>query len=67
LLLLLSLLALVLLPGDGVPVTASQLTCVVHTASVARVMRVPRVMAAALFLLLVFVDPNVGDQGLDFA
>jgi hypothetical protein len=37
-------------------------------------MRVPRVMAAVLFLLLflliVFVDPNarvVGDQGLDFA
>ncbi len=64
------LLALVLLSGDGVPVAASRLACVVRTASVARVTRVPHVMAAALFLLLVFVDPNawvVGDQGLDFA
>ncbi len=51
-----SLLTLVLLSGDGVPVAASQLACVVHTASVARVTRVPRVMGAALFLLLVFVD-----------
>jgi hypothetical protein len=45
-----------LLSGDGVPVTGSRLACVVCTASVARVMRVPRVVAAALFLLLVFVD-----------
>ena len=60
---------------DGVPVAASRLACVVRTASVARVTRVPRVMVAALFLLLVFllivfVDPDarvVGDQGLDFA
>jgi hypothetical protein len=65
-----SLLALVLLSGDGVPVAASQLACVVRTVSVAHVMRVPHVMAAELFLLLVFVDPNacvVGDQGHDFA
>ncbi len=56
LLLLSSLLALVLLSGDGVPVAASQLACVAGTASVARVTRVPPVMVAALFLLLVFVD-----------
>ncbi len=69
-LLLLLLLALVFLSRDGVPVAASQLACVVRTASVARVTHVPRVMAAALFLLIVFVDPDarvVGDQGLDFA
>jgi hypothetical protein len=66
----LSLLALVLLSRDGVLVAASQLACVVRTTSVARVMRVPHVMAAALFLLIIFVDPDarvVGDQGLDFA
>ena len=66
-----SLLALVLLFRDGVPVAASRLACVVRTASVARVTRVPRVMAAALFLLLVFVfvDPDsciIGDQGNAF-
>ena len=41
-----------------------------RTASVGQVMHVPRVMAAALFLLLVFIDPNacvVGDQGHGFA
>ncbi len=54
LLLLLSLLALVLLSRDGVPVAASRLACVVRTASVALVTRVPRVMVAALFVLLVF-------------
>ncbi len=70
-----SLLALVLLSRDDVPVAASRRACVVRTASVARVTRVTRVMAAALFvlldfLLIVFVDPDprvVGDQGLDFA
>ena len=69
------LLTLVLLSRDGVPVAASRLACVVRTASVVRVTRVPRVMAAALFfvacfLLIVFVDSDarvVGDQGLDFA
>ena len=54
LLLLSLLLALVLLSRDGVPVAASQLACVVRTASVACVTRVPGVMAAVLFLLLVF-------------
>ncbi len=65
-----SLLALVLLSRDGVPVVASRLACIVRTAGVARVTRIPRVMAAVLFLLIVSVDPNarvVGDQGLDFA
>ncbi len=47
---------LVLLSGDGVPIAASRLACIVRTVSVARVRRVPRVMVAALFLLLVFVD-----------
>ena len=50
------LLALVLLSRDGDPVTASQLACVVCTASVTRLRHDPRVMAAALFLLLTFVD-----------
>ncbi len=63
---------LVLLSWDGVPVAASRLACVLRTASVAHVMHVPRVMVAALFLLLVsfivFVNPCIiGDQGLDFA
>ena len=48
------LLVLVLFSGDGVPVAASQLACIVSTASVARMTRVPRVMVAALFVLLVF-------------
>ena len=64
------LLALVLLSGDSVPVAASWLACIVRTASVARVTRIPRVMVAVLFLLIVFVDPDarvVGEQGLDFA
>ncbi len=65
-----SLLALVLLSWDDVPVAASQHACGVCTASVVIVTRVPRVMAAVMFLLIVFVDPDarvVGDQGLDFA
>ena len=41
---------------DGVPVAANQLACVVRTASVTRMTHVPRVLAAVLFLLLVFVD-----------
>ena len=52
------------------PCRCQWLDCVVCTASVLHVTRVPGVMAAALFLLLVFVDPDacvVGDQGLDFA
>ena len=53
LLLLLSL-ALVLLSGDGVPDAAGQLACAVRAASVARVTRVPRVMAAALVFAACF-------------
>ncbi len=59
-LLLLLLLALVLLSGDGLPDAAGRLACAVCAASVARVTRVPRVTAAALvftacscFLLLI--------------
>jgi hypothetical protein len=53
-LLLLLLLALVLLSGDGVPDDAGQLTCAVCAASVARVTRIPRVMAAALVFAACF-------------
>ncbi len=53
LLLLLSL-VLVLLSGDGVPGDAGRLACAVHAASVARVSRVPRVMAAALVFAACF-------------
>ncbi len=52
------------------PCRCQQLACVTRTASVARLTRVPRVMAAAFFLLIVFVDPDtcvIGDQGHDFA
>jgi hypothetical protein len=71
-LLLLLLLTLILLSGDGVPDAAGRLACAVCAASVARVMRVPRVMRLRLFLLLVFafVDPDsciIGDQGHLFA
>jgi hypothetical protein len=54
LLLLLSPLALVLLSGDGVPDAAGQLACTVCPASVAHVMRVPPVMAAALVFATCF-------------
>ncbi len=53
-LLLLLLLALVLLSGDGVPDNACQLACAVCAASVAGVTRVPRVMAAALVFAACF-------------
>ena len=59
-LLLLLLLALILLSGDGVPDAAGQLAYTVCAASVARVTRISRVMRLRLFLLLafVFVDPD---------
>jgi hypothetical protein len=46
---------------DGVTGAASQLACAVPAVSVTRMTHVPHVMAAALFLLLVFtvfVDPD---------
>ncbi len=53
-LLLLLLLALVLLSGDGLPDAAGRLACAVRAASVARVMRVPCVTAAALVFAACF-------------
>ena len=53
-LLLLLLLALVLLSGDGVPDAAGRHACAVLAASVVRVTRVPRVMVAALVFAACF-------------
>ena len=53
-LLLLLLLALILLSGDGVPDAAGQLAGAVCAASVAHLTRIPRVMAAALVFAACF-------------
>jgi hypothetical protein len=56
LLLLLSLLALILLSGDGVPDAASRLACTVCAASVACMMHVPRVMTVPFLSACFFLS-----------